>query len=296
MPLGQFGGVSLADARKAARIRLGEISAGRDPQAERREATRREDARLDHALDAYEKHLKRRQIVNRGAVMSLLRRSLFGPVGKVDLATLDRQTVAKQIDRLEQQGQPGAAQDLRAKVMTFLNWATNQGLVFANPLAGWRRERTTRAQVLRRTGHVLSDEAIRSAWTGCDAVEAPFGDYVWLLLLLGQRRTETALMEWDHVDLDAGVWTIPPANAKNGREHRVPLPAQAVEIIAGQPRWEKSPYVFTGRNKRAMTGWSKRMPDLLAASGVTFTLHDLRRTFRGGLTRLALLLTSQSSC
>jgi len=37
-----------------------------------------------------------------------------------------------------------------------------------------------------------------------------------------------------------------------------------------------------------MTGWSKRHPELVRLSGVAFTLHDCRRTFRSGLSRLGV--------
>jgi integrase len=36
---------------------------------------------------------------------------------------------------------------------------------------------------------------------------------------------------WDEIDLDRAVWTIPAARMKAGREHRVPLGQQAVEIL-----------------------------------------------------------------
>ena len=294
MPIGLFGSISLADARKAARMRLGEIAAGRDPQAERKEAVRKKDAQLDHAIDAYEEHLGRRHVVNKAVIVSTLRREILGPLSKLDLSEVDRQAVAKQVARLERAGKPGAAQDLRAKATTFLNWAVNRGLVKANPLAGWRRERATRAETTGRTGRVLSDAEIKDVWTACEGASEPFGDYVRVLLLLGQRRGETAAMRWNDVDLDKGTWRIPPAVAKNGREHVVPLPPLAVEIIGRQAKWEGCPFVFAGRDQKAMAGWTQRMRGLAQAASAnnatiaTFTLHDCRRTFRSGLTRLGV--------
>jgi integrase len=288
MPLGLFGTVSLSTARKTAKIRAGEIAGGRDPQAEQKENIRREEARLDRALDAYAGSLNHRKVVNRATILSTLRRGLLSTLGKLDLANIDRQTIAKQIARLEAAGMAGAAQDLRAKATTFLNWAVGQGFIYANPLAGWHRERATRAQITGRSGRALSGAEIRSLWVACEDAPAPFGDYVRLLILTGQRRGETAEMRWQDINLGDGVWTIPRGVTKNGREHRVPLPRFTIDILTRQRRLLDSPYVFAGRGGAAMSGWSKRMRSLASAGVADFTLHDLRRTFRSGLSQLGV--------
>jgi hypothetical protein len=42
----------------------------------------------------------------------------------------------------------------------FLGWATNEGLISASPLVGWRRERRTRAERLEQPGRALSDDEL----------------------------------------------------------------------------------------------------------------------------------------
>lgn len=54
-----------------------------------------------------------------------------------------------------------------------------------------------------------------------------------LMALLFPRPGELRQAEWSEFDLDAGIWTIPASRAKMRREHRVPLPAQAIAIIEG---------------------------------------------------------------
>jgi integrase len=41
---------------------------------------------------------------------------------------------------------------------------------------------------------------------------------------------------WHGIDLDAGMWTIPAARMKAGKEHRVPLTAEAVALLRALPR------------------------------------------------------------
>lgn len=64
------------------------------------------------------------------------------------------------------------------------------------------------------------------------------------LTLCASRSGEVRGMTWDEVDLQAGLWTIPAARMKAGREHRVPLSAAALAVLEGVERRQDSPYVF----------------------------------------------------
>lgn len=52
-----------------------------------------------------------------------------------------------------------------------------------------------------------------------------------LMALLFPRPGELRMAEWPEFDLDAAVWTIPAPRTKMRREHRKPLPIQAVVIL-----------------------------------------------------------------
>ncbi len=45
------------------------------------------------------------------------------------------------------------------------------------------------------------------------------------------RPSEAAGARWDEIDLEAKVWTIPPARMKKRREHRIPLTKQAIALL-----------------------------------------------------------------
>ena len=290
--LGDADAISLKDARDAARAKLGAVAKGTDPAGERRAQGKRDRARLAPALDAYEVDLERRHVVKRKDRISLLRRELLKLLGNVELSTVARNDVVRLINAIEQDGRPGAAQDLRKNAAVFLGWAVDTGLLQASPLAGWRRPRRTRAQLLSRPGRALEDWELPILWGVANAAGWPFGPYLQMLLLLGQRRGETALISWLDVDVEAGVWTIPAAVTKSGRVHRVPLPPAAVAILSSLPRMASSGLVFPGRHGAPMTGWSKRLPPIVkqtsAAGMASWTPHDCRRTMRTGLGRLGV--------
>lgn len=297
--------------REAARLR-GEVVDRRDPAAERsasrkaakeaREAQAAQDARirLPAALDAYEAHLERRGVRNKALAMSVLRRHLMGEepadgeerigLGPMAVQDIDRASVMAQIDRLAAQGSPGAAQDLRAKASTFLSWAASRGHIEANPIAGMRLERSTRAQRIASTGRTLSNEELKVIWKACEhpSINRAFGDLVRTLILTGQRKGETSKMRWADLEVMPGWWVIPADLTKNGHSHEVPVPPTLRRIIARQPRFDACPWVFTTNGKTPISGWTKLLAKLNEAADLSepWTPHDLRRTYRTGLARL----------
>ena len=112
-----------------------------------------------------------------------------------------------------------------------------------------------------------------------------------LLILTGQRLREVSEMEWKEIDLDAKLWTLPAARAKNGVEHSIPLSDQAADILKALPR-AGSDFVLTlnGRNPIRGTPLIKRRIDKLAPPMPPWVLHDIRRTVASGMAKLGINL------
>ena len=304
--LGSVEAVPLDAARKKAKALVGKVALGGDPvgeaeaaraaeaeakaQAEAEEAAQAALMRLAPALDAYNADLERRGVRDRANVLSMLRRKLLGGLGDVPLVEIDRRSVMALVEQLAEDGQPGAARSLRHKAATFLNWAASRGHIAANPLAGMRKDRETRAERMQRPGRMLTEAELAAVWTACRAkgVNPAFGSYIRFLILTGQRRTETAVMRWEDLDEAREWWTIPADVAKNGTAHAVPLGPEAKAIIDAMPRFAGCPWVFSTSGEAPLAGFSKLLPRLYAAAGLAepWTPHDLRRSFRSGLTRL----------
>lgn len=54
---------------------------------------------------------------------------------------------------------------------------------------------------------------------------------MWLMWWALARPAETTEAEWTEFDLDNALWTIPSARMKAQREHVIPLPFQAVNML-----------------------------------------------------------------
>lgn len=115
-----------------------------------------------------------------------------------------------------------------------------------------------------------------------------------LLLLTAARRGELCAAKWVHVDLKAKTWHVPAENTKTGKAYTIPLSDRAVELFERlKRRAGRSVWVLPG------TDPSKHIEPRLLTRGVAkclkrfelqgikpFTLHDLRRTCRSGLSAL----------
>lgn len=66
------------------------------------------------------------------------------------------------------------------------------------------------------------------------------------LIFTATRTSEVLQAQWNEVDLEAAVWTIPAERMKARREHRVPLSDAALKVLTSLPRIDDTPYLFPG--------------------------------------------------
>jgi integrase len=91
-------------------------------------------------------------------------------------------------------------------------------------------------------------------------------------ILTAARSGEVCGMTWGEIDLKDGVWTVPAVRMKASKEHRVPLTAQALELL-GEP----------GNPEASVLGGPGmgRPLSLLQRMGYDdLTVHGFRSTFR----------------
>jgi integrase len=276
--------LKLGKARDKARKLLVEAKDGSDP-------VRRMTAEMQVSalLDEYETSLKARDAVKRKAVLRSLRVGLARHL-KDRLADLDRAAFARIMNRLDNKGLPGASDYFRKSASAFLNWCVNNGRLYASPLAGYRREKATRRELLAGDRFTMkTGDEIKAFWQATESANVVQRDYLRFLLLTGQRRTETAIMRWGQVDLERGVWEIPAAITKTGAAQTVYLDAQSLAILRAQPRYGGTDLVFASVRLGPLTGWSKGIVPVRKAFGNNeLTLHALRRTYRTQLSEIGI--------
>ncbi|PUE35781.1 site-specific integrase [Limnohabitans sp. Jir72] len=102
-----------------------------------------------------------------------------------------------------------------------------------------------------------------------------------LCLLTATRTSETIEAKWDEFDFDKAIWTIPKERMKKGREHRVPLSDQAIEVLKSINRVDDSPWVFDSRGKGKPLSNMAMSNYLKGTLGFKeYTVHGFRSSFR----------------
>lgn len=101
-----------------------------------------------------------------------------------------------------------------------------------------------------------------------------------LMAYLHTRPGELRLAEWPELDLDGAIWTIPGSRMKMRREHKKPLPRQAVELFRAQRRLTgDGRYVFPSIKSRRQPISENTLNGALRRLGFTkeeMTSHGFR--------------------
>jgi integrase len=314
--------ISLEDAREKAREWVKLIKAGKDPAEEERrrrqaeEQARREaeaaKARADAstyaaAFELYvRKHLAR--LRSGKDVEREMRRLLMPSWGPRPLADISRRDVKAVIKNLVEAGKPIMANRLHAYVRKFFAWAVeDEELIDTSPA-----DLIKRPEEENRRQRVLDDDELRAAWRATGKIGYPFGSLYRVLALTGLRLREASDARWREFDLTKKIWVIPAARMK-GRDgkavpHAVPLTDDLLAILNELPRFKKPGHdcLFTTTDgAKPISGFSKAKKRLdkkvlltWRAIGRTkgedrrtkvlepWTIHDIRRVVRSGLSRL----------
>ena len=175
-------------------------------------------------------------------------------------------------------------------------WAEGQhayGLT-ASPAERLRPKDLTGKKTARQ--RVLDDAELRALWRAAERTPYPYGPVYLMLALTGQRKSEVAEARWREFDIQKKLWTIPAERMKMDAPHIVPLSDDVIAILKILPKFKQGDHLFsTTFGAKPVNGFSKAkarldksMHDEMGAEPVHWTIHDIRRTMRTGLSALPI--------
>jgi integrase len=262
----QFG---IDAAREKARQAIRATKAGRDIG----------DTFRDVAERWFERHIERRGVISGVEIRRCLDKHILPAWGERTFASIRRSDVADFLDTVEDECGTRSADSMLAHLRNLMNWYSGRDEDYVSPIA-----RNMRRQDPSARDRILNDDELRAVWETAEDTDGPFGAFIRLALLTGQRRTKVASMRFDAV-VD-GVWTVPQRSREKGVGGELGLPQIALDIIAEQPRYPDSPYVMTGAPGKHFDGFSQAK---LVFDGIVkiapWRIHDLRRTSRSLMAR-----------
>jgi len=146
-----------------------------------------------------------------------------------------------------------------------------------NPVTILTQARAWHREQRRQT--VVSAQDLPKWWQAVMAEPDYSRDFLLMALFTGMRRGELMALRWENVDLTARTLHLP--KTKNGDPLHLPLSTFLVDLLTKRKVVAKgSPYVFPGPGRDGHLKETKKfLLRVSAGSGVSFTLHDLRRTF-----------------
>ncbi len=301
--LGEFGPMTLAEARKAlGRLKL-ERERGIDPQLQkqqtRAEARRQREAEklasytVEKLVEDYVAEKLSHQ--KRGAEGArLLRRDLLPRLGDRAAAGLTRRELQDEVIRPMLKRAPRGGTYLLGRIRCAYAHAAEQGRIpddFVFPTLGIKGA----PQVRRRRVFTDAELATFVRWLPRSPYSRTVRDALTLVLFTGCRSGEVVAALWRDIDFDRAVWTI--RETKNGEPHDVMLSSQAVELLKGR-RALHDIFVFpspagerhVGQKALGLAQYEarKQTKDEPQADPieVAWTVHDLRRTAATGLAKL----------
>jgi len=309
--LGSPPAVSLAAARKLALENKGKALQGGDPLAEKRAAKVRPFTFAECVTAYGEAKLREfKSEKHRKQWLSSLERLAMPALGDMSVRDIGTTDVLRMLEPHWRE-RTVTAKKLRGRVEAVLTWATVSGHREGDNPAAWRgnlkellpapgkvaKSQHHPALALGDVPRWLADLRMRDGMA-TRALE--------FLILTAARSGEVRGMTWDEIDLGdvdtpptsatrRAVWTVPASRMKNGREHRVPLTAEAVVLLEALPRLDGTPLVFFAPRGGMLSDMSisavmRRMQEAeVKAGGVGYVdprmkrpavPHGLRSTFR----------------
>lgn len=258
-------------------------------------ATRRT---FSDSITQWEKRELSKRKDNGKEAMRAINKDIIPTLGEIALIDVKRAMIVNILDEVVERGSNVMANHLFGDLKQFFNYAIDREWVEAHPLAGLskakvggsqnERDRYLSEAEIKELKNKLADAKLLKA-TECS---------IWIMLATCCRVGELSQARWEHIDLDAGQWTIPAGNSKNAKEHTIYLSEFALaQFKALQPYSGQSEWCYPGRDTsthiglksiakqikdRARTTPVKGRPQnnctALLLKGGGWTPHDLRRT------------------
>lgn len=275
------------------------VAQGTDPASEKQ---RSRVVAIELAFDTYADRFLEREVKpnwkrSYGFAESLLRLHIKPAFGKTPLPSIGRADLVRLFDGLPAD-KPAVRRNSFAVLRRLFRWAKGRGDLDRNPLEGFEAP-----AVVESRDRVLTDDELRLVVLASHDLTAPYGPFVRLLAITGQRRNEVAELDWKELDRDKRQWLLPSARAKNGVEHLIPLSDLAVaelDRLAGGWVWSRRGLVFPATATTPISGFSKAkkaldeamvkalVADHPDAALDPWRLHDLRRSMATHMQRLGI--------
>lgn len=290
MGLGGYPEVTLANARDKAREARELIRQGVDPIQRQQAAQSAMRAAVAEALtfkDCAEKYIKAHRAGWKNAkhaqqwenTLEQHAHPVLGPVLVRDVKLPQVLAVLEPIWTTTNE----TAVRLRGRMELVLDWAAARGLRDGLNPARWRGHLDKLLPKPSKVNNREHHSALPASEVGGFMVRLRAADGIGaraleFAILTAARSGEVRGATWAEVDCDAAIWTVPAERMKAGKEHRVPLSAEALTLLAALPKMAATELVFPAPRGGLLSDMT--LAAVLRRMKVPAVPHGFRSTFR----------------
>ncbi len=286
MGLGSVNSISLKQARELAATARSQLAMGTNPLVEKRRRRAHVPTFGECAADFIDTNRSHWRNDKHVAQWSSTLETYAGPIWNRpvnEIETNDVLQILKPLWRTKQE----TASRLRGRMERVLAAATARGLRDGQNPAQWKHHlehQLPKRNKLSRGHHAaMPFDAVPAFMANLREHSGSAARALEFTILCAVRTGEAIGAGPDEVDRATGVWTIPRERMKAGREHRVPLSTQALDIVeaAGvvEADEDASQFLFAGM-KAGKPLSNMAMSQLLKRMDINVTVHGFRSTFR----------------
>lgn len=202
--------------------------------------------------------------------------------GNRQIDSIRRADVISLIRRIEKRGSVATAVKVRQRISQVFSYAIATGMIEANPTSEMHAVTEKMGQHKPHPFLPFSElpntiATLKECITGHQLLSA-----VMLMIYTASRPGEVRHAEWTEIDLDTATWITPAEKMKMRREHVVPLPTQAVDLLKRMlPITGGLRYVFTNRSDPTIpigTNYANSAMDICGLTGKQ-SPHGFRHLF-----------------
>ncbi|SNT36732.1 tyrosine-type recombinase/integrase [Tropicimonas sediminicola] len=168
----------------------------------------------------------------------MLQRHLIPDYGYIQATAFTHVEATELLERIHSSGTHREAEKVRSVVQTMFNVASGRTRKISMLGGTWLPPDTENPvknvflPIHKPKNHKPSEAELRNYMRGLGALHC--GPVLMVQAYTMSRISEVTKMTWQELDLSTGRWVLPGQRAKNGNEHVVLLPNQAVEILVKQ--------------------------------------------------------------
>jgi integrase len=278
--IGRTSDITLADARKKAKLLKLEIANGSDPSQAKRDM--KAIITFDILFHDYYLPFVKPRKRSWGRDEELYRLRISKKYGSKRLNEVTKMQVQNfQAELLAEGLAPATANHHVKLIRRMLNLAVDWGLLEKNPVSRVgmlaemnQKERYLSEDELVRLLQVLRTDSCRSV---CQII--------LLLMSTGARLNEVLSATWDQVDRERKIWRIPASNSKSKRLRTVPLNESALDVINQLETEHKFDHLFINyKTDKPFVSIHKVWDKLRTKAQLPeMRIHDARHFFCGAL-------------